>query len=88
METLDLAAGLRVVRGGVLEDDPQPLQLGLEQDLAVAGLAAVDGTVVGEQRGRVAMGGARPRWKLFTTSAPLTVVKASQARSSREWSSR
>jgi len=51
VEALDLAAGLRVVGGGVLGDDAQSVELGLEQDPSLAGLAAEDGGVVGEEGG-------------------------------------
>jgi hypothetical protein len=50
VEALHLAAGLRMVQGGVFEDDIRAFQLCLEQDPV-----AVDGTDVAEQRGRVAM---------------------------------
>jgi len=51
VEALDLAAGLRVVRRRVLEDNAQRFQLGLQQNLALARGAGEDGAVVGEQRG-------------------------------------
>ena len=49
MEALDLAAGLGMVGRGVLALDAQELQLGLEKDLATAGVGGEDGAVVGEQ---------------------------------------
>jgi hypothetical protein len=47
VKALHLAAGLWVVWGGELEYDSQTFQLSLEQNLAAAGLAAENGTVVG-----------------------------------------
>src|ERR1035437_484585 len=49
VEALHLAAGLGVIWRRVLGGDAEPLELGLEEDLALAGLAAEDGAVVGEQ---------------------------------------
>jgi len=51
VEAFDLAAGLAVVGGGVLTDDPEATALGLEQDAAAGGAAAEDGGVIGEQEG-------------------------------------
>jgi hypothetical protein len=51
VEALDLAAGLRVVGGGVLDLDAESLQLQLEGDLAAAGAAAEDSGVVGQEGG-------------------------------------
>jgi hypothetical protein len=45
----DLAAGLGVIGGGVLGEDAEALQFGLEEHLALAGLAGEDGAIVGEQ---------------------------------------
>ena len=46
VESLDLAAGLRVVGPGVVEDDAEPAQEAFEGDLAVTtGFAGEDGTV-------------------------------------------
>jgi len=42
-------------RGGVLGEDAEPFQLGLEEDLALAGLSGEDGAVVGEQCGGVSV---------------------------------
>ena len=56
MEALDLAAGLGVVRRGVLGDDAEPFEFGLEEDLALARLAAEDGAVVGEHGGGQTVG--------------------------------
>lgn len=39
MKALDLGAGLGVVRRGVLAGDPEALEFGLEEDLALARLA-------------------------------------------------
>ena len=48
MEALHLAAGLRVVGAGVLVDNAEALQLGLEDHLALSRFAGEDGAVVGE----------------------------------------
>jgi len=50
VEAFDLAAGLGVVGSRVLGLDAQELELGLEDDLAAAGVGGEDGSVVGEQR--------------------------------------
>ena len=70
VKTLNFAAGLGVVGGGVLEDDSQAFQLGLEQDLATAGLAAKDGTVVGQEGRGVALAGASEVETLNHISTP------------------
>ncbi|HKA51437.1 MAG TPA: hypothetical protein VKK19_17795 [Candidatus Dormibacteraeota bacterium] len=49
MEAFDLAAGLEVVGGGVLTDDPEAIAFGPEQEAAAAGAAAEDGSAIGEQ---------------------------------------
>lgn len=51
VETFYLPAGLGVVRGGVLDPDPEPFQLQFQEHLAAAGLGGEDGSVVAEQRG-------------------------------------
>ena len=55
MQALDLAACLRVIWPGVLEDDVKALELVLEQHLAVAVAAHEHSPVVGEQRLRQAV---------------------------------
>ena len=59
VEALDLAAGLRVGRRGVLGGDGEALQFALEQDLALARGAGEDGAVVGRQGPR----GSRTQWR-------------------------
>ena len=49
METFDLAAGLRMVGGGVFEDDAEALELEFQKDLAASGLGGEDGSIVAEQ---------------------------------------
>jgi hypothetical protein len=56
VETFDLAAGLRVIRGRVLGLRAHKLELGFEDDLAAAGVGGKDGPVAGEQRLRQAPG--------------------------------
>jgi len=51
VEAFDLTAGLGVVGGGVLTDDPEAIAFGLEQDAAAAGAGAEEGGVIGEQGG-------------------------------------
>src|SRR5260370_6561330 len=52
VEALDLAAGLRMVGRGVLEDDAETLQLEFEKDLAPSGFGSEDRGVVTEQGSR------------------------------------
>src|SRR5437870_5554419 len=56
VEALDLAAGLGMVWGGVLDLDAQALELQFESDLAASGAAAEDGGVVAQERGGRAVG--------------------------------
>jgi hypothetical protein len=52
LESLDLAAGLRMVGPGVVEADPESAEFDLEGDAAAAaGCAGEDGAVVGEHAG-------------------------------------
>ena len=55
VEAFDLAAGLGMVGGGVLAEDAEAVQFGLEEDPSLAGFAAEDGSVVAEQGGREAV---------------------------------
>ena len=52
MEALNLAAGLRVIRRGVLEDNAEALELQFQEDLAATSPAGEDGGVVAEKGSR------------------------------------